>query len=101
MSISSHRTYGLEGLNKVAQANLTANIVSTLQAGCFFGALIASPCADKWGRKRALIGAAVIGIIGVVMQTAAAGHLEAMYIGRYVNQPPRQTRFLFDSTSKN
>ncbi|CAI7631489.1 unnamed protein product [Penicillium pancosmium] len=77
-------TYGLEGLNKVAQANLSANIVSTLQAGCFFGALIASPCADKWGRKKALIGAAVIGIIGVVMQTAAAGHLEAMYIGRLI-----------------
>ncbi|KAJ5763962.1 hypothetical protein N7533_002643 [Penicillium manginii] len=77
-------TYGLEGLGPVGQANLSANIVSTLQAGCFFGALVASPCADKWGRKKALIGAAVVGIIGVIMQTAASGHLEAMYIGRLV-----------------
>ncbi|KAJ5085540.1 hypothetical protein N7532_010311 [Penicillium argentinense] len=76
--------YGLEGLDKVAQANLSANIVSTLQAGCFFGALLASPAADKWGRKISLIGAAVVGIIGVIMQTAANGHLEAMYIGRLI-----------------
>lgn len=74
--------YGLTGLNKTAQANLSANIVSTLQAGCFFGALIASPAADRWGRRYALLGAAALGILGVVMQTAASGHLEAMYIGR-------------------
>lgn len=74
--------YGLTGLSKTAQANLSANIVSTLQAGCFFGALLASPAADRYGRRYALIGAAALGIIGVVMQTAAAGHLEAMYIGR-------------------
>lgn len=86
------RTYGLTGLDKVAQANLTANIVSTLQAGCFFGALIASPCADRWGRKLSLIGAAVVGIIGVIMQTAASGHLEAMYIGRYVNNSTHDKR---------
>jgi MFS family permease len=72
----------LENTSKVAQANLSANIVSTLQAGCFFGALGASWVADKFGRKRALIGAAVVAILGIVMQTAASGHLEAMYIGR-------------------
>lgn len=74
--------YGLTGLSKTAQANLSANIVSTLQAGCFFGALIASPAADRWGRRYALLGAAVLGILGVIMQVAASGHLEAMYIGR-------------------
>ncbi|KAF7715515.1 MFS-type Sugar/inositol transporter [Penicillium ucsense] len=76
--------YGLSGLNKTEQANLSANIVSTLQAGCFFGALLASPAADRYGRRYALIGAALLGIIGVVMQTAASGHLEAMYIGRLI-----------------
>lgn len=74
--------YGLTGLSKTAQANLSANIVSTLQAGCFFGALLASPAADRYGRRYALLGAATLGIVGVIMQTAAAGHLEAMYIGR-------------------
>ncbi|CAG8310142.1 unnamed protein product [Penicillium salamii] len=76
--------YGLEDASKVEQANLSANIVSTLQAGCFFGALFASPIADKWGRKKALMGAAVVSVLGIVMQCAASGHLEAMYIGRLV-----------------
>ncbi|KAJ5162932.1 General substrate transporter [Penicillium coprophilum] len=78
------KTYGLEDISKVAAANLSANIVSTLQAGCFFGALVASPIAEKWGRRMALIGAAVVAILGIVMQTAASGHIEAMYIGRLI-----------------
>jgi MFS family permease len=76
-------TYGLEDASKVTQANLSANIVSTLQAGCFFGALFASPIAEKWGRKKALLSAAVVAVLGIVMQCSASGHLEAMYIGRY------------------
>ncbi|EPS27630.1 hypothetical protein PDE_02574 [Penicillium oxalicum 114-2] len=76
--------YGLTGLSKTAQANLSANIVSTLQAGCFFGALLASPAADRYGRRYALIGAATLGILGVIMQALASGHLEAMYIGRLI-----------------
>lgn len=82
-------TYGLQDLDSVAQANLSANIVSTLQAGCFFGALLASPAAEKWGRRGALIGSALIGIIGVTMQASASGHLEAMYIGRYATTQAR------------
>ncbi|KAE8163201.1 general substrate transporter [Aspergillus tamarii] len=77
--------YGLKNLGDVGEANLSANIVSTLQAGCFFGALIASPVADKWGRKTGLISASLIAIVGVIMQVAASGHLEAMYIGRLIN----------------
>ncbi|OGM41810.1 sugar transporter [Aspergillus bombycis] len=77
--------YGLKNLGDVGEANLSANIVSTLQAGCFFGALIASPVADKWGRKIGLIAASLIAIVGVIMQVAASGHLEAMYIGRLIN----------------
>lgn len=74
--------YGLNGLDSVGEANLSANIVSTLQAGCFFGALVASVIADKYGRKVGLISASILAIIGVIMQVAASGHLEAMYIGR-------------------
>ncbi|QRD81987.1 putative MFS quinate transporter [Aspergillus flavus] len=77
--------YGLKNLGDIGEANLSANIVSTLQAGCFFGALIASPVADKWGRKTGLISASLIAIVGVIMQVAASGHLEAMYIGRLIN----------------
>jgi MFS family permease len=65
-------------------ANLNANIVSTLQAGCFFGALSSSFVADKLGRRPALMVAAFIAFIGSLMQAAANGHLAVMYIGRYV-----------------
>ncbi|KNG82378.1 sugar transporter [Aspergillus nomiae NRRL 13137] len=61
--------YGLKNLGDVGEANLSANIVSTLQAGCFFGALIASQIADKWGRKIGLISASLIAIVGVIMQS--------------------------------
>lgn len=70
---------------KTVTANLSANIVSTLQAGCFVGSLLASPLADKMGRKPALLISAFISIIGTVMQAAASGKLAAMYVGRYVN----------------
>ncbi|KAJ5487845.1 hypothetical protein N7530_002145 [Penicillium desertorum] len=78
------KTYRLENISKVDAANLSANIVSTLQAGCFFGALAASPIAERWGRRMALMGAAIVAVIGIVMQTAASGHIEAMYIGRLI-----------------
>lgn len=68
----------------VAAANLSANIVSTLQAGCFAGALIASPCADKLGRRPSLMIAAVVALVGAMMQTGADGHLAALYVGRFV-----------------
>ncbi|KAI9375396.1 general substrate transporter [Aspergillus egyptiacus] len=74
--------YGLTDLNDKESADLEANIVSTLQAGCFFGALFASWVADKLGRRLGLILASFAAMAGVIMQVAASGHLEAMYIGR-------------------
>jgi MFS family permease len=74
--------YGLTDLDKNGQADLSANIVSTLQAGCFFGAVVASPIADRWGRKPALMTSAVVVLIGAILQAAAEGHLAAMYVGR-------------------
>ncbi|KAL4760789.1 sugar porter family MFS transporter [Aspergillus foveolatus] len=74
--------YGLNELGETGRANLSANIVSTLQAGCFFGALAASWVADRFGRRLGLIIASFVALVGVIMQVAANGHLEAMYIGR-------------------
>ncbi|KAG7138012.1 Quinate permease like protein [Verticillium longisporum] len=68
------------------RANLSANIVSTLQAGCFLGALLAAHAADRFGRRPVLIwGAGGISLIGVILQAAASGHLAPMYIGRFVS----------------
>ncbi|KAI1334586.1 general substrate transporter [Xylariaceae sp. FL0016] len=77
--------YNLGDTGSAASANLQSNIVSVLQAGCFVGALAAYPMTDTWGRKWCLVGAACFTLAGVIMQAAASGHLEPMYIGRFVS----------------
>jgi MFS family permease len=71
------REYGLDVLPPSAAANLAGNLVTTMQAGAIFGALICSPIA-------ALLGVAVLGFIGGVMQGVAFGHLPVFYIGRFL-----------------
>ncbi|KLU85935.1 MFS quinate transporter [Magnaporthiopsis poae ATCC 64411] len=80
------RDFGL-GDNPKGQlaASLGANIVSTLQAGCFAGSILASPLTDHFGRKWCLVGTAAVILIGVIMQAAALGNLPAIYIGRFVS----------------
>lgn len=68
--------------NPTLSANLEANIVSTLQAGCFLGALVASYLADKLGRRVGLMIAACFATVGAAMQAGATGHFAVMYIGR-------------------
>ncbi|KAK0719179.1 MFS sugar transporter-like protein [Lasiosphaeris hirsuta] len=75
--------FGLKA-GSVASANLAANIVSTLQAGCFAGALVASPLTDRFGRKWCLIAVSLVITIGVIMQAAANGNLGPMYAGRFI-----------------
>ncbi|KAI2620487.1 general substrate transporter [Hypoxylon sp. NC1633] len=78
--------YGLDKAgDDVAVANLSGNIVSVLQAGCFVGSLAAFVLTDMFGRRYCLMGAAALTLAGVAMQAAAAGHLEPMYIGRFIS----------------
>ncbi|KAF2625771.1 general substrate transporter [Macroventuria anomochaeta] len=68
-------------------ANLQGNIVSVLQAGCFFGALASFYVSDTFGRKRALIIADIIFIIGSMVQTLCAlgtTSLAQLYVGRVI-----------------
>ena len=58
--------------------------MTTLQCGCFVGALAASQVADRLGRKSGLMAAAVLAIVGTVMQLAASGYIEVIYTGRLV-----------------
>lgn len=69
---------------QIADANLSANIVSVMQAGAFFGALGANPVADKFGRKPGLLTAAVLAAIGGLMQAASSGSLACLYVGRAI-----------------
>ncbi|KAH8602061.1 general substrate transporter [Bisporella sp. PMI_857] len=75
--------FHLTGLSDKAVANLVSNIVSTLQAGCFLGALIAYYIADKWGRRPSLLAAAATATFGIVIQTGSSGHVAALYVGRF------------------
>ncbi|KHN95692.1 General substrate transporter [Metarhizium album ARSEF 1941] len=71
---------------KTDKLNLDQNIVSTLQAGCFAACFATSWFADRFGRRRSLIGSGVITIVGVVFQAASAanGALAVMYVGRFI-----------------
>jgi len=65
-------------------ANLSANVVSVLQAGAFAGALIAPFVTGKYGRRYALMMLSAVFIVGGVIQTAAQGNLGAIYAGRVI-----------------
>ncbi|KAF2007305.1 general substrate transporter [Amniculicola lignicola CBS 123094] len=78
------KKYGLDKLNAKAQADLSQNIASTLQAGCFFGCFLASWVSDRWGRRTSLIAMGLITIVGCIIQSASSGSLPSMYIGRLV-----------------
>ncbi|KAJ0311315.1 hypothetical protein COL5a_002268 [Colletotrichum fioriniae] len=78
------KQYGLENQPKTVLANLESNIVSVIQAGAFAGALFSTWLANRVGRRFSLIIASILVFIGVALQAAASGHIEAMYVGRLV-----------------
>ncbi|KAL3957582.1 hypothetical protein ACCO45_008160 [Purpureocillium lilacinum] len=49
---SFRRDFGLLKASGTYRDTLQGNIVSTFQAGCFFGSLLMFPLAEKIGRKR-------------------------------------------------
>ncbi|OQN97048.1 hypothetical protein B0A48_16852 [Cryoendolithus antarcticus] len=69
-------------------ANLSGNIVSVLQAGCFFGAMSSFYLSDKLGRKKTLLLADAMFIIGSLVQTLCAlgsgDKLPQLYAGRVI-----------------
>lgn len=72
---------------KKAFSNLSGNIVSVLQAGCFFGAMSSFYLSDQFGRRSALIIGDIIFLVGSVMQTCAGLNttsLSLLYVGRAV-----------------
>jgi len=72
---------------KKAFSNLSGNIVSVLQAGCFFGAMASFYVSDTFGRRNALIFGDVVFLLGSVMQTCSGigtKSLGLLYAGRVV-----------------
>ena len=68
-------------------SNLQGNIVSVLQAGCFFGAMSSFFISEKSGRRTALFIADAIFIIGSILQVCSGlktTSLSLLYVGRVV-----------------
>ncbi|PQE22026.1 quinate permease protein [Rutstroemia sp. NJR-2017a BBW] len=68
-------------------ANLSGNIVSTLQGGCFFGAMSSFYVSDVFGRKTALFVADFFFLVGSIIQTTSGmgtDSLTQLYIGRFI-----------------
>ncbi|KAF5252263.1 hypothetical protein FANTH_2819 [Fusarium anthophilum] len=78
------RDFGLDLVEKTQRDTIQGNIVSTFQAGCFFGALFTFPIAEKWGRRKTIMGAALVFLLGGALMTAANGNLNMIYGGRAV-----------------
>lgn len=74
----------MDGASTSVQDAFSANIVSLLQAGCFFGSLAAAPIGDKLGRRIALGLGAVVFTAGSIMQVASSGNTAVMFVGRFV-----------------
>ncbi|KAF1813161.1 general substrate transporter [Eremomyces bilateralis CBS 781.70] len=71
-------------LTERTKANLSSNIVSVLQAGCFFGSLGIYILSDKLGRKPSLLISAAVATLGCIIQAAASGKYGALYTGRII-----------------
>ncbi|KAH7884766.1 general substrate transporter [Phlebopus sp. FC_14] len=91
LSLPSFQDYfGVNHMSASAAANLNGNIVSILQAGCFFGAIFTGYFSGRFGRKLPLIVSGVIYIIGSIIQTIAglgssqSVGLSVLYFGRFV-----------------
>ncbi|KAI0836625.1 general substrate transporter [Hypoxylon sp. FL0890] len=74
--------FGLGTSSSEQAAALSANIVSTFQAGCFFGAIFISYLAEKFGLKFPLLACGVLYNAGAVVQIASKGSIGMIYAGR-------------------
>lgn len=72
---------------KKAFSDLSGNIVSILQAGCFFGAMSSFYISDRFGRRSALMLGASVFLLGSTIQTCSGLNttsLGLLYAGRVV-----------------
>ncbi|KAG0280921.1 hypothetical protein BGZ95_007956 [Linnemannia exigua] len=65
-------------------SSLQGGIVASMAAGSFCGALLAGPLGDKISRKRTIMLAATIWIIGSIIQCAAV-NVAMLVVGRIIN----------------
>ncbi|EKM58555.1 uncharacterized protein PHACADRAFT_140586 [Phanerochaete carnosa HHB-10118-sp] len=90
LTLPSFKSYfKINSMSKSAQANLSGNIVSVLQGGCFFGALFTGYLSNTFGRQPILVVSGVIYLIGSLIQaliglgTSSDVALRLFYFSRF------------------
>ncbi|BGP58628.1 hypothetical protein JCM8202_006395 [Rhodotorula sphaerocarpa] len=83
---SFKREFGLATKTPEQFASISSNIVSTYQAGCFFGSLFGYPLGTLFGRKRGLLISSLVFLLGAGIMLAANGArgLGPLYGGRVI-----------------
>ncbi|KAI0766716.1 hypothetical protein BC629DRAFT_1716023 [Irpex lacteus] len=91
LALPSFKSYfGIDKLSSSASADLSGNIVSVLQGGCFFGALFTGYLSSKFGRKPMLLVSGVLYMIGSLIQSiiglgsSEAVGLRVFYFSRFL-----------------
>lgn len=101
----SFQTYfGIDPNDKLREAEINGTIVSVLQIGCLFGALLSTSTAgtyyttkkkgwdfnllckyiDRFGRKYSILLASLVFLVGGILQIIGL-RLEVMYMGRVIS----------------
>lgn len=75
---------GSTGFASSHAAQVSANVVSLLTAGCFFGAIAAAFLNERFGRKYSLMGFSLVFLIGAAVQTASHHQIGTIYAGRVI-----------------
>ncbi|ELU38423.1 MFS quinate transporter QutD [Rhizoctonia solani AG-1 IA] len=82
----SHQ-FGLDNMSTSEKSFTSANIVSTYQGGCFFGAILGLFVAEKWGRRATLLGSSALFCLGAGLMLGATNkprRLGIFYAGRII-----------------
>jgi MFS family permease len=85
IALASFRSeFGLDKMSTDEVNFLSANIVSTYQGGCFFGALLGYPVGQIWGRKKGLMFSGALFCVGcgLMLGTTGTRGLGLLYAGR-------------------
>jgi hypothetical protein len=72
-TVAIQSRFRLSDVSGTTLASLKANIVSTLQAGCFFGAILCHGATERLGGKYTLVACGIIFDVGVVLQLVSSG----------------------------
>jgi len=75
---------GSSGFASAKNADISANVVSLLTAGCFFGAIGATFSNEAIGRRYTLMIFATVFLIGAAIQTGATHAIGQIYAGRVI-----------------